>query len=94
MNFYSTLRRNYLSKYYLMIPVSILIVGCSSSFAAMHITMKGMNIFNFIQLAVSVLAAMSYLAAMLAQFSREIVFKVFFISVLIELFLIAFNLIV
>ena len=77
MNFYSTLRRNYLSKYYLMIPVSILIVGCSSSFAAMYITMKGMNIFNFIQLAVSVLAAMSYLAAISAQFSREIVFKVF-----------------
>jgi len=94
MNFYNALRRNYLSKYYLMIPVSILIVGCSGSFAAMYITMKGMNIFNFIQLAVSVLAAMSYLAVMLAQFSREIVFKVFIISVLIELFLIAFNLIV
>ena len=41
----------------------------------MYIKIKGMNIFNFIQLAVSVLAAMSYLAAISAQFSREIVFK-------------------
>ena len=71
MNIYSAFRKEFFSKFYLLIPVSIMVIACMGSAAAYFIAIKGNSPFNFFQMFVSVAAAMSYLAVLLGQFKKE-----------------------
>jgi hypothetical protein len=54
--------------------------------------MKGNSPFNFFQTVVCVAGAMSYLAVLLGQFKKEILFKELVFAFLIETILLSFNL--
>ena len=92
MNIYSAFRKEFFSKFYLLIPVSIMVIACLGSAAAYFIAIKGNSLFNFFQMFFSVAAAMSYLAVLLGQFKKETLFKVLMMALLLETILLAFNL--
>lgn len=92
MKLYSVLRQQFFSKFYLMIPISIIILACLGSFAVYFISIKGNTLFNFFQLFSCVAFAMSYLAVLLGQFKKKIVFNVLMIALFIETIFLSFNL--
>lgn len=92
MSIYFSLRNQFFAKFYLMIPISIIVLACVGSFAIYFITIKGNFSFNFFQTLICVSAAMSYLAVLLGQFKKEILFKVLMIALLTETIFLIFNL--
>ena len=92
MNIYFSLRDHFFAKFYLMIPISIILLACIGSYAIYFITIKGNSPLNFFQSLICVAAAMSYLAVLLGQFKKEILFKVLMIALLTETIFLAFNL--
>lgn len=92
MNIINTLRQQFYSKFYLMIPMSIILLACLGSASAYYISIKGNSLFNFIQMFICVLGSMSYLAVLLGQFKKEILFKVLLMALLIEGILLVYNL--
>ena len=91
MKLYDTLERFYLSKFYVLIPAAIIILACTGSFVAYYLTKSGLETLNFIQLTLSVAAAMAYLAAVLSQMPRKVTFSFFVYGMLIELILLVIN---
>jgi hypothetical protein len=91
MKLYDTLERFYLSKFYVLIPSAIIILACTGSFVAYYLTKSGLGTLNFIQLTLSVAAAMAYLAAVLSQMPRKVTFSFFVYGMLIELILLVIN---
>ncbi|MEK9614207.1 MAG: hypothetical protein VW080_09840 [Flavobacteriaceae bacterium] len=85
MKIYSTLQRFYLSKYYLFVPASIIILACIGSMVAYYLTQDGMELTNFILLFLSVVGAMAYLTAVLGQLPRKKTFAFFFFGLLLEI---------
>ena len=77
-----------------MIPMSIILLACVGSFSIYFISIKGNSTVNFIQMFVCVAAAMSYLALLLAQFKKEVLFKTLMFAMLIEFLFLAINLVV
>lgn len=61
-------RKQFYSKFYLMIPLSIILLACVVSLAVYFIAIKENSLFNFSQTFVCVASAMVYLAALLGQF--------------------------
>ena len=92
MNIYFSLRDQFIAKFYLMIPISIITLACIGSFAIYFISIKGNSPFNFSQSFICVAAAMGYLAVLLGQFKKEILFKVLMIALLIETIFLIYNL--
>ena len=92
MKLFSALRNQFFTKFYLMIPISIITLACIESFAIYFITIKGNSPFNFFQSSICVAAAMSYLAVLLGQFKKKILFKVLIMALLIETIFLIFNL--
>jgi len=92
MKLISAFRGQFFSRFYLMIPISIIVLACTGSFAVYFITIKGNSPFNFFQMLVSVVVAMSYLAALLGQFKKQVLFNVLMIAMLIETLLLILNL--
>ena len=92
MNIIIAFRQQFFSKFYLFIPIFILALACLGSAAVYFITMKGNSPFNFFQTVVCVAGAMSYLAVLLGQFKKEILFKVLVFAFLIETIILSFNL--
>ncbi|MEK9604020.1 MAG: hypothetical protein VW127_06320 [Flavobacteriaceae bacterium] len=92
MNIINAFRHHFFSKFYLLIPISIIGLACLGSAAAYFISIKGNSLINFFQMFACVSAAMSYLAVLLGQFKKEILFKVLLSAILIETILLAINL--
>ena len=93
MKYYNSLQRFYLSKFYLLIPAAIIILACLGSFVAYYLTKDGMGGANFFLLFLCVLGAMSYLTAVLGQFSPKATFKVFIFGLVLELVLLVISLV-
>jgi len=92
MKVYTSLRKQFYSKFYLMIPLSIILLACVGSLAVYFIAIKGNSLFNFSQTFVCVAAAMVYLAALLGQFKKGVLFGLLMLCLLIETVILAFNL--
>jgi len=87
MNTYQSLQKSYIKNYYQLIPAFIIIIACLGSFVVYYLTKDGLNTVNFFMLFLSTVAAMSYLASVLAQSPRRICFFLFVVGLLIELVL-------
>ena len=92
MKLYATIERFYISKFYLLIPVAIIILACIGSFVAYYLTKSGLGTLNFIQLTICVAASMGYLASVLGQTPRKVTFGFFFYGMLIQIVLLIINL--
>jgi hypothetical protein len=92
MKLYKSIEQFYLTHFYLLIPLAIILVSCTGGFAVYFITSKGMTPFNFFQMFVSVFGAMLYLTSILGQMTKKRSFVFFFYALLIEVFLVAYNL--
>ena len=92
MNYYNSIQRFYLSKFYLLVPAAIIILACLGSFVTYYLTKDGTGGGNFFLLFLSVLGAMSYLTAVLGQFSSKTTFKVFIFGLVLELVLLGISL--
>ncbi|PDH46168.1 MAG: hypothetical protein CND43_01195 [Flavobacteriales bacterium MED-G15] len=92
MKLFKTLQDYFISQFYVMIPASILILACVGSFSVYFLSVKGYSFLIFFQMTVCVAAAMCYLAFLLAQFKKEILFKTLIIALLIESVILAINL--
>ncbi len=77
MSLYQKFRHYYLSNYYMMIPLSIILLTCIGSVAVYLITLKGMYSSTFLMMCLSVIAAGSYLSVLLAQMRKNFVFLIF-----------------
>jgi len=93
MKFYSKPQHYYLSKFYLILPASILVLSCTGSFVAYYVTQNKMNRLNFIILFLSVLGAMIYLAAILSQAPRKTTFTLFVFGFILEILLLIWGMI-
>ena len=92
MAFFAKFQRYYLSHFYMMIPLSIILLTCIGSIAVFLITQKGMSTSTFLMMCLSVIAAASYLSVLLAQMLRTFVFRVIRYALGIQLALIVYNL--
>ena len=92
MNIISAFRQLFFSKFYLLIPTSIIVLACLGSAGVYYIAIKGNSPLNSFQMFLCVAAAMSYLALLLGQFQKESLFKVLLFAFLIETILLVFNL--
>jgi hypothetical protein len=92
MKLYKSIEDFYLSHFYLVIPLAIILLSCVGGFAVYYITIKGMTLFNFIQMFLSVAGAMLYLTSILGQMARKTSFIFFFYGLLLEIILLAYNL--
>lgn len=92
MAFLAKFQLYYLSHFYMMIPLSIILLTCIGSIAVFLITQKGMSTSTFLIMCLSVIAAGSYLSVLLAQMRRTFVFRVFRYALGIQLALIVYNL--
>jgi len=91
MKTYTLIERFYLNHFYLVMPLALILLSCIGGFAVYFITAKGISLFNLLQLFLAVAAAMLYLVAVLAQLSPKKSFF-FFSGLLLEAFLLLFNL--
>ncbi|NDG46500.1 MAG: hypothetical protein EBY37_05165 [Flavobacteriia bacterium] len=92
MKTYTLIERFYLNHFYLVMPLALILLSCIGGFAVYFITAKGISLFNLLQLFLAVAAAMLYLVAVLAQLSPKKSFLFFFSGLLLEAFLLLFNL--
>jgi len=92
MKLYKSIEDFYLSHFYLVIPLAIILLSCVGGFAVYYITIKGMTLFNFFQMFLSVAVAMLYLTSILGQMARKTSFIFFFYGLLLEIILLAYNL--
>ncbi|MDA0774427.1 MAG: hypothetical protein O3A16_06430 [Bacteroidetes bacterium] len=92
MSLYQKFRHYYLSNYYMMILLSIILLTCIGSVAVYLITLKGMYSSTFLMMCLSVIAAGSYLSVLLAQMRKNVVFLIVFIALCVQLLLIVINL--
>lgn len=92
MKLYKSIEDFYLSHFYLVIPLAIILLSCVGGFAVYYITIKGMTLFNFIQMFLSVAGTMLYLTSILGQMARKTSFIFFFYGLLLEIILLAYNL--
>lgn len=92
MKLYKSIEDFYLSHFYLVIPLAIILLSCVGGFAVYYITIKGMILFNFFQMFLSVAGAMRYLTSILGQVARKTSFIFFFYGLLLEIILLAYNL--
>lgn len=92
MKLYKSIEDFYLSHFYLVIPFAIILLSCVGGFAVYYITIKGMTLFNFFQMFLSVAGAMLYLTSILGQMARKTSFIFFFYGLLLEIILLAYNL--
>ena len=88
MLIYKKLQEFYLSRFYLMIPISIIFLTCVGSVAIYFITKDGMTPFNFAMMCLCVIAAGAYLSVLLAQMQKRFIFRVLLIALCIEVLLI------
>ena len=88
MSIYNKLQEFYLSRFYLMIPMSIIFLTCVGSVAIYFITKNGMTPFNFVMMCLCVIAAGTYLSVLLAQMQKSLIFRVLFFALSIEVLLI------
>ena len=93
MTLYRKIKQYYVSNFFLMIPFCIILLTTIGSFGAYFITIKGMSTFNFMQLVVCVSGAMAYLTGVLGQLKKEYTFTILSIALLVEVLLVAGNLI-
>lgn len=93
MNILSQLRTYYFNHFYLLIPLSIILLACIGSIALFFICQGTMTPFKFWQMFVCVAAAMTYLGALLAQFKPQLLIRLLAWGLLIEIALIVLNLI-
>jgi hypothetical protein len=87
MNFYSKLQQYYLSKFYLIFPAAMIILVCMGAFVTYFVTQNKMSPLNFTFLFLSVLGAMTYLAAILSQAPRKTTFNFFVFGFVLEILL-------
>jgi hypothetical protein len=92
MKLYKSIEDFYLSHFYLVIPLAIILLSCVGGFAVYYITIKGMTLFIFFQMFLSVAGAMLYLTSILGQMARKTSFIFFFYGLLLEIILLAYNL--
>jgi len=92
MKLYKSIEDFYLSHFYLVIPLAIILLSYVGGFAVYYITIKGMTLFNFFQMFLSVAGAMLYLTSILGQMARKTSFIFFFYGLLLEIILLAYNL--
>ncbi|MDA9015200.1 hypothetical protein N9H69_00780 [Flavobacteriaceae bacterium] len=92
MKLYKSAEQFYLSHYYLIIPLAIILLSCLGGFAVYYITIKGMTLFNFFQMFLCVVGAVLYLTSVLAQMPRKSTFVFLFYGLLLEIILLAYNL--
>ena len=92
MKLYKSIEDFYLSHFYLVIPLAIILLSFVGGFAVYYITIKGMPLFNFFQMFLSVAGAMLYLTSILGQMARKTSFIFFFYGLLLEIILLAYNL--
>ncbi|MGA1029523.1 MAG: hypothetical protein ACO3SY_02345 [Flavobacteriaceae bacterium] len=93
MNTYNKLQTFYLQHFLLLLPLCIILLACVGAFAAYYITLAGMTALNFTLLVVSVIFAMGYLTAILGQIKPVRTFNILMVSLLIEIGLVALQLI-
>jgi hypothetical protein len=87
MKFYSKLQHYYLSKFYLIFPAAMIVLACTGAFVTYFVTQNKMSPLNFIILFLSVLGAMTYLAAILSQAPRKTTFTLFVFGFILEILL-------
>lgn len=92
MSAFSFFREQFYSKFYLMIPLSIIVLACLGSAVAYFIALKGNSPFNLFQMFVCIAAAMSYLAVLLGQFKKKVLIKVLAWALITESLLLVINL--
>ena len=78
MKLYKSIEEFYLSHFYIVIPLAIILIACVGSFGAYYITLKGMTVLNFTMLFFCVAGAMAYLTSILGQLARKTSFQIFF----------------
>lgn len=88
MSIYNKLQEFYLSRFYLMIPMSIIFLTCVGSVAIYFITKDGISPFNFTMMCLCVMAAGTNLSVLLAQMQKGLIFRVLFFALCIEVLLI------
>lgn len=91
MNNFSRIRQYYLNHFFLMIPLSIILLACVGSIAIFFICQGQMTLFTFWQMFVCVAAAMVYLGALLAQLKPRLLFSLLVWGMAIEISLILLN---
>lgn len=91
MNNFSKIRQYYLHHFFLMIPLSIILLACIGSIAIFYICQGQMTFFKFSQMFISVAAAMVYLGAILAQMKPQRLFDLLCWGILVEIALILLN---
>lgn len=90
--FYFKLKKIYVQNYYLLLPISIILIACIGAFGTLLLSMEGMNVVNVIQLLIVVLMAMIYLVGVIGQLPKEQSFFLLYIGVIVEILLVVFKL--
>ncbi len=86
MNVFNSLSRSFTSSYMMMIPLSIIFQSCLGSIAVLFILKTGGS-FLLLQLGICIGVTMVYNASVLAQLKTSWVFKLLFLSIVVNLIL-------
>jgi hypothetical protein len=86
MKLYKSIEDFYLSHFYLVIPLAIILLSCVGGFAVYYITLKGMSLFNFTQMFLCVAGAMFYLTSILGQMPKRTSFIFYFMACFLSFF--------
>ncbi|MCY4560869.1 MAG: hypothetical protein OXC03_00850 [Flavobacteriaceae bacterium] len=89
--FYNHLLKVYIQNYYLLLPISIILISCIGAFGTLILSMEGMNLINVLHLLVVVVLAMIYLVGVIGQLPRERSFFLLYFGVVFELILVAYH---
>ena len=92
MKLYKSIEDPYLSHFYLVIPLAIIILSCVGGFEVNYITLKGMSLFNFTQMFLCVAGGDVLSNQYFGPNAKKNKLCFLFYGLLLELLLLTFNL--
>ncbi|MCY3998143.1 MAG: hypothetical protein OXC92_04275 [Flavobacteriaceae bacterium] len=89
--FYKQLLKIYIQNYYLLLPISIILISCLGAFGTLLLSMEGMSLINVLHLLLVVVLAMIYLVGVIGQLPRKQSFFFLYWGVIAELILVIYH---